>query len=278
MELRAFVDSRGGIVHRSVLLAARASPRALQRAAARGEIERVRRYWLATPSAPADLRAAALSTARVACVSAARHRGWWMPPEVDARLHLHVLPHAEPPRGERVAHWTRPLVPVGRASLVESVHDALDHISACVDRETATVLWESACRVERLTPADLRRVRWRSASARELCDQITGLHDSGLETIFAVRMRSAGIAVRFQQFVAGHPVDALIGERLVVQLDGFAFHSTSADRTRDVAHDRELIARGFTVLRFTYAEVLHRWGSVERAIARAIAQGAHLAT
>ncbi len=84
--------------------------------------------------------------------------------------------------------------------------------------------------------------------------------------------------MRFQQFVAGHPVDALIGERLVVQLDGFAFHSTSADRTRDVAHDRELIARGFTVLRFTYAEVLHRWDSVERAISRAIAQGAHLST
>mgnify|MGYP000854707669 FL=1 len=276
MDYGAWVEQRGGIAHRTAILAAGGTPRGLQRACATGELQRLRRYWVATASAPSDLRAAAAATAEVACVSAARRRGWWMPPSTDHRLHLHVLPHAERPRTDDVIHWTQPIAPTGRASLIESVHDSLDHISVCADAETAAVLWESACRTERFTPADLRRVRWRSASARELCEQMTGLHDSGLETIFAVRMRSAGVAVRFQQVVAGHPVDALIGERLVVQLDGFAFHSTSADRTRDVAHDRELVARGYTVLRFTYAEVLHRWDVVERSIARAIAQGAHL--
>jgi len=277
MDYRAFVDEHGGILHRSTLLAAGARVHALQRAVATGELERIRRYWIATPAAPADLRAAAFSTARVSCVSAARSRGWWMPPAADGGLHLHVHPHARRPAGDGTIHWTRPIVPAHRTSLVESVHDALDHIAVCADAETAAVLWESACRVEHLTPADLRRVRWRAASARALCEEITGLHDSGLETIFAVRMRHSGVVVRFQQFVAGRPVDALIGDRLIVQLDGFAFHSSSADRTRDVAHDRELIARGYTVLRFTYAEVLHRWDVVERAIARAIAQGAHLA-
>jgi len=278
MDYRAFVDAHEGIVHRATILAAGGTAHGLQRACSTGEVDRVRRYWIATPNAPDDLRAAASATARIACVSAARRRGWWIPPSTDAGLHLHVCPHAERPRGNHVVHWTRPLVPVGRTSLLESTQDTLDHIATCADAETAAVLWESACRVERFTPADLRRVRWRSASARELCELITGLHDSGLETIFAVRMRGVGIAVRFQQVVAGHPVDALIGERLIVQLDGFAFHSTAADRTRDAAHDRELVARGYTVLRFTYAEVLHRWDIVERAIARAIAQGVHVDT
>ena len=40
---------------------------------------------------------------------------------------------------------------------------------------------------------------------------------------------------------------------------------------------RELSLRGYTVLRFTYAQVVHDWPAVERAIARAIAAGAHLA-
>jgi very-short-patch-repair endonuclease len=46
----------------------------------------------------------------------------------------------------------------------------------------------------------------------------------------------AGPAVRQQAKIAGCVVDLLIGERLVVQLDGDEFHSTSADRTRDLAH------------------------------------------
>ena len=63
----------------------------------------------------------------------------------------------------------------------------------------------------------------------------------------------------------------------MVQLDGFAHHSSSAQRTRDIAHDRELVARGYTVLRFTYADVVYGWESVERAIIGALARGAHRA-
>ena len=277
MDHRGFVEAHGGIVHRSLLLAAGASPRSLRAAVATGELERVRRYWVASPSAPPMLRAAAGSSARLACVSAARHRGWWMPDGTDPRLHLHVLPHAEPPRVPSVAHWTRPVVPLPRHALVEAVEDTLEHVAGCADRETALVLWESACRTERLSVGQLRRVRWRSAAARELAEEVSGLHDSGLESIFGARLRGWPVRIRYQAVVAGRRVDALVGERLVVQVDGFAFHSTAADRTRDLVHDRELAARGYTVLRFSYAEVIHDWPAVERALRRALAQGAHLA-
>ena len=106
---------------------------------------------------------------------------------------------------------------------------------------------------------------------------MTGLSDSGLETIFVVRLEPWGLRLRQQFVIAGRPVDLLIGERLVVQIDGFAFHSTPAQRGRDVAHDAELRLRGYTVLRFTYAQVVHDWPAVERTIARAVAAGAHLA-
>lgn len=277
MDIRHFVDRHGGIVHRDLVLDAGVSARALRAAVTRGEIERVRRYWLATEHAPIDLRRAAEASGRVACVSFARQRGWWMPDDIDTGLHLHVGPHAEAPAADAVVHWSRPLVAVGRHVLTESVDDALEHIADCVPHEAALVLWEAAIRAEQRTAADLRRVQWRSAAASRLSMEVTGLSDSGLETRFVRRIRGWGLALQQQVWLAGHPVDVLIGDRLVVQLDGFAHHSSSADRTRDLAHDRELIARGYTVLRFSYVEVMHRWPAVERALRRALAQGAHLA-
>ena len=81
--------------------------------------------------------------------------------------------------------------------------------------------------------------------------------------------------MRQQVVIAGRPVDVLIGDRLVVQLDGFEYHSKPADRRRDLEHDAELVLRGYVVLRFSYAQVLHDWPAVERTVARAIAAGAH---
>ena len=106
---------------------------------------------------------------------------------------------------------------------------------------------------------------------------MNGLSDSGLETIFVYRLSGWGLPIRQQIVLAGARVDILIGERLVVQIDGYAFHSSSAQRSRDVAHDAELQLRGYTVLRFTYAQVIYGWPGVERAITRALAAGAHLA-
>lgn len=275
---REWVDRRGGIVHRSDLLDAGFTARRLRADVDRGHLVRVRRYWLRTDGAPAALIAAATHTARLACVSAARQRNWWIPEGVGAGIHLHLHPHSAPPRAQGVvAHWSRPLVPVSPRRLVESVEDSLLHVAECLDQESARVIWESAIRTERLTRAALLRVSWPSLAARTLAECVSARSDSGIETIFLTRLGPWGLTIRQQVTLAGHPVDVLIGDRLVVQLDGFEFHSSSADRTRDVAHDRELVAMGYTVLRFTYGEVVHGWQRVERAIARAVAQGAHLA-
>jgi len=284
--IRDLVAAGGGIVHRQVVLDAGIRPAALRAAIAAGEVRRVRRYWVATSAAPDALVRAAEVSARLACVSVAQHRGWWMPPAADTQPHLHAPAHAQRPRivqGDAdapdsiVVHWDTPLVPAGRYALVESIPDAMAHIAGCLPYEQALVVWESAARLERLDPAVLRRYRWRTPDARRLAADVTGLSDSGLETLFVSRVRGMGLAVRQQVLLLGHRVDGLIGERLVTQLDGFAFHSSAADRGRDLAHDRELIARGYTVLRFTYAEVVHQWPRVEAAILRAIGQGLHLA-
>lgn len=276
-DLEKWLRGQGGIAHRQAALDAGFSPVALRRA---GGVRRIRRAWLALPDAPEHEVIAAHAGGRIACVSIAQRRGWWMPDEGDGRVHLALRAHG---RSDGVSdfpgvvHWTEALAPVSPWALEESVEDALAHVAVCLPREQALVVWESAMRKEGLNALALRQVAWTTTDATWCAQNATGLSDSGLETIFRYRLSGWGVPLRQQVVLAGRPVDVLIGDRLVIQIDGYAYHSSSADRTRDVAHDAELRLRGYTVLRFTYAQVLHDWPAVARTVARAIASGAHIA-
>jgi very-short-patch-repair endonuclease len=55
---------------------------------------------------------------------------------------------------------------------------------------------------------------------------------------------------------ADHEVDAFWpSQRLVVQLDGFAYHRTRRDRERDAATDADLELAGLRVVRLTWDEI-----------------------
>jgi very-short-patch-repair endonuclease len=44
--------------------------------------------------------------------------------------------------------------------------------------------------------------------------------------------------------------------RLVVETDGLRYHRTAAQQSKDRRRDQDLTAAGYTVLRFTYAQVV----------------------
>jgi very-short-patch-repair endonuclease len=72
--------------------------------------------------------------------------------------------------------------------------------------------------------------------------------------------------------VAGYEVDFLWpGERLVVEVDGYAFHSTRAAFERDRARDVDLQAHGYRVLRFTWRRLAEAPEAVIAAITTALA-------
>jgi very-short-patch-repair endonuclease len=276
--LVAWLMAAGGIAHRGEAENA-GFPVAVRRAAVRCEaVRRVRRDWLATDAAPDDLRTAAENGGSLTCVSAARRRGWWMPEGVPETVHVRLEPHAASPIAPITAHWTQRIAPAPGYGLMESVEDTLAHIATCLSPEDAQIVWNSALKVERVSPLAIRRVRWPHREARECADRASDQSDSGLETIIVVRLGGWGLPMRQQVVLLGRPVDLLIGERLVIQVDGFAHHSSSAQRSRDVAFDAQLVLDGYTVLRFTYSQVIHDWDAVERTIARAVASGAHLAS
>ncbi len=145
-----------------------------------------------------------------------------------------------------------------------TVEDALAHVAGCVPHDAALAVWESAVRVEGLAPEALRRIPWTSRAARELAGEVVGLSDSGLETLVVLPLRRWGVPVVQQARIAGR--------------FGFAHHSSSAQRTKDIAHDAELALRGYTVMRLSYAQIVHDWPAVERSIRRALAARLHLAS
>lgn len=173
-----------------------------------------------------------------------------------------------------VRHWSRGPVPVHPHALVEPPENLLAHAADCLPFEQSLVLWESAVRTGAVSLAVIAGLPIRSRRAKALLDVCSELSDSGLESVFVARLRRGLVPVRQQVPLLGHRVDALVGDRLVCQLDGFAHHRSAADRRRDLDHDRRLALAGYTVLRFDYARVMFAWQLVEQQIRLALAQSA----
>lgn len=113
------------------------------------------------------------------------------------------------------------------------------------------------------------------ASKRRLIDHADPRCDSGLETIARMLPRGKRIPHRTQAYIRGvGRVDLLIGDRLVVELDGAEFHMDKTDFAEDRRRGFELVMRGYLVVRLTYDMVVHDWERV-RADLLAIERGEH---
>jgi very-short-patch-repair endonuclease len=152
-------------------------------------------------------------------------------------------------RGLRVTHAARTLLDLA-ASL--SVRD-LERAMARADRKG---FLDRRCLELLLTRYPRRPGRTRLAALLE-GDAGPTLTRSEAEERFLALIRRAGLRdPEMNVVVQDYEVDALWrAERLVVEIDGFAFHSTRAVFERDRQRDRELTAAGLTVLRITWREL-----------------------
>lgn len=264
----------GGIVRSSELRMRGHSQWAIDRAIAEGRVERVRRVWLATPDADPVLRSAARDGVVVSCVTEAARLGLWVRRKSGA--HVAAIPHRG--RVEVVpsvtVHWAQPVVRRDRNALSDPIENVLALVASCQPFEDALAVWESAVRKRLTDPLTLQRLPFTGA-AREVRRRLSPVSDSGLETFFLLRSRRWGVAVVPQMWIAGHDVDFLIGERLVVQIDG-ATH-VGAQRASDIEHDAVLKLMGYHVIRVGYDHVVHQWPKLQSVIMTAIAQGLHQA-
>lgn len=275
--LTAWLTLRGGVAHTSTAATAGFGPRAIAAAVATREVQRIRRSWIVTPDCPSSRKRAASVGGRATCVSAARILRLWTPTFEDDHV---WVPASASRLDDAGMHLHRATAPVSmiRTDPIEPTVNVLFHVARCLPPADGLAVWESALRSKKVDADTLAAVAWRSTRAARFARVATFLSDSGLETHFRELMSAIGVSLRQQVWIDGHPVDAVIGERLVVQIDGFAFHSSPADRRRDLRQDARLVLGGYTVLRFDYVQILFEPDEVIDTVRLAMAQGRHLAT
>ncbi|KAF2413179.1 DNA/RNA helicase [Microbacterium sp. B35-04] len=264
---------RGGVARLRALLDAGFSRLTVAGAVADGILTVPRRGWIALADADPYLLAAASAGVVLTCVTRAKRLGLWVlaeeAPHVGAPSSASRLSLQNP---KTTVHWAAPVQPREVGALEDGILNTLVIVARCQPFEAALAVWDSALNGGLVTKMELARLQLRPA-ARRVLDAATPFSDSGLETIFAIRLKWLRLPIRAQIWILEHRVDFLIGERLVVQVDGG--HHVGLQRAADVAHDAALTLLGYHVIRVTYAQVIDRWHEVQELIMRAIAQGLH---
>lgn len=271
MAIERVIRETGGVCRTSRLIELGYSQYDINRAARRLTLRRPRRGWIAVQDADPALIFAAQHGVVLTCVTRAQRIGLWV---LQANQ-----PHVAAPRGRRVdlpratIHRRRPLTPRAPGLLEDSLDNTLDCVAHCLPRDEALAVWDSALQLGHTDLQKLSALPW-TARARNLLEAATPFSDSGLESFLRARLSWLHIPVRPQVWLFGHRVDFLIGDRLVVQIDGR--HHVGTQRSADTQHDAALRHRGFSVLRFTYAEIVYHWPETQTVILDAIARGLHL--
>ena len=79
-----------------------------------------------------------------------------------------------------------------------------------------------------------------------------------LETVARLQLIDMGLTPQVGVWIEGvGEVDMIILDFIVIEVDGWAFHSSKEQREKDLKRDRELLRLGFVVLRFTYDNVMN---------------------
>ncbi|MEZ0447866.1 DUF559 domain-containing protein [Cellulomonas sp. ICMP 17802] len=256
----------GGAARRSELVRRRGDVDALRRAVDDGAVARVGRGVYCIEGAPDALVAAAAHGALVACVSAVALAG-------VAVVVRPEHPHLAAPRDRGVVRSTvrdafpcvihRELVPGERRSpgaTVVPLATALARMLLCCPPDHAVVSIDSGVQRRLVTTAAIADSLGATApvGARVVLARADGRSRSPIETLARLALRAAGLPVEVAVVVpmVGE-VDLVVAGRVVVELDGFAYHSGPVEFREDRRRDRELALQGYVVLRFTAQDVLH---------------------
>ncbi|MCM3697337.1 endonuclease domain-containing protein [Microbacterium oleivorans] len=234
------------------------SLRRVQRALRTGELRRLRVGVFVPPAACAEAVAIAHHGGAMACVTAARHRGLWVLGD-EASPHVWMRPGGRSYDADCACteHWDAP--GVGESRREPSLPRVLRQILLCRGVETFFVAFESARRQRMLDGDDMRWLAQNlNSAAREAMSLSRDDADSGLESLLRWRLRGLDLTVRTQVRIAGvGVVDALIGDRIIVEVDGRENHDSESLRHKDLVRDANAAMWGYTTLRFDYAMVLH---------------------
>ena len=111
---------------------------------------------------------------------------------------------------------------------------------------------------------------------REVLKLADASAQSGLESKARLRLHALGIPYRTQvYFDRVGKVDLVVGDRLVLELDGKEWHFTEAAFAEDRRRDLLLNERGCHVIRLTYAQVMFEWPRIEALLRALVSRHEH---
>jgi very-short-patch-repair endonuclease len=283
MDIADDIRSLGGLAATHELLARGWTSYSLSYLARHGRVIRVRQGWYANVGTDPLLLQAWRVGGRLTCITGARGLGLWT--RDDGRLHVAVPAHharlrrTDDSRARLqstdavVVHWRDA---VAGSRYFVSAADCLADATQCLEPAFALPIADSALRSGLLSRSELGRVVRSSALRyRLVLNRADRRSESFPESVFRALLMSAGIPYEIQATIDGIRVDFLIGQRLVVEVDGREFHGGIEAFERDRSRDARLGVRGYRVLRFTYRQVVERPDEVIAALRAAMARNDH---
>jgi very-short-patch-repair endonuclease len=236
-------------------------------------IVRLRRGWYGVALNEQRLAAGRVGGA-VSCITALRLRGVWVMPH-DA-IHVRIARGTEiKTRAGLKVHWTAERV---RCADVDGTEAAISCAVDCVPFEAAVVALDSAVNRRLISASEVRAICSSSARGRRAAAAMDPASESGIETLARLRLRRRNLKVRTQVWIPDvGRVDLVIGDRLVLELDGRAWHDRPGDFEADRRRDRALVAAGYLAMRASYAQVMGDWDTIESQILRLVRARRHLA-
>ncbi|HUF70662.1 MAG TPA: type IV toxin-antitoxin system AbiEi family antitoxin domain-containing protein [Longimicrobiales bacterium] len=296
VDVDALIDSiaawQHGVVTRSQLLAAGVSADAVDRRLGKGRLRRIHRgvHRVGPVESPhAHAMAACLACGPAAAICHPTASGLWQ--LVDVRERSSLICVIDP-----VGNRDRPGIRIRRVATLraddvtrlESIpittpaRTLLDLSASSGRRQTERALAEALAR--RLTSLDEIRTLLEHHAGRPGTRMLRTLLAGGqpvltrseAEERFLTLVRSAKLdPPEVNVRIAGHEVDFLWRRhRLVVEIDGWAFHSSSESFESDRRRDAVLVAAGLRVVRITWRQLMSERAPVLARLAQALAAAA----
>lgn len=270
MDIIDYLKQAGGVARSAQLLNAGFPRRELLRLQESGASQ-PRRGVFVLPECDEGILGAVLNNGRLSCASAAAHYGLWLrkPP---ARLHL-ACNHGHGSgfvRHRTIRFQGHPLLPVA------AVEDVALHALGCLPTPASTAMATSAIRLHGV-PRELlasQLLADRSGTARRVLRELDIRAESIVEVDLQHLFRKHGIEYASQVFLPGiGRVDFLLGGFLIVEVDGFAFHSKRGDMLRDRERNNASAVSGYAVLRYMPEHIWFNSGQVISEIRTVLAAG-----
>ena len=201
-----------------------------------------------------------------------------LPSQADEPIHVTAPTRQRAPAGVRLhVSLTSEFVHHNAIAVTTPARTLLDLAATASSTELARAL-ERARLMRLVSDADLQRRSHHRRGSRALCDLLArepSFTRSEAERRLLSLLRRARLPQPHTNIrVAGHEVDALWPhQRLIVEVDGFAFHSSREAFERDRARDADLQAHGYRVVRVTWRELTTRPEELAARLGAALAAG-----